>query len=322
MNIILGENFTISRNKGKSKIELPDDFTLIDIETTGLVPMGDEIIELSALKIRNNEIVDSFTSLVKPEMLEINGLDEYITKLTGITYEMLLKEKISKEVLPDFIKFIGDDLLLGYNVNFDINFIYDEYFAAFKKKFQNNFIDLMRIVKKHCKNLNNYKLKTVSKYYNVSYDNAHRGLADTKITFEIYKKIKDEILKKYGTAQNFYKNEWLTIRDYANTLQPTVEKFDISNPLYNMTCVFTGTLSKMQRKDAFQLVLNCGGKVSEHLNKDTNFLIIGDRDREKYKGKEKSNKMIKAENLILKGADLKVIPEAVFYELVKDSINE
>ena len=78
----------------------------------------------------------------------------------------------------------------------------------------------------------------------------------------------------------------------------------------------------MERKDAFQLVLNLGGHISENLNRNTNFLIVGEQDYKKLNGKQKSSKMIKAENWILKGADLKIISEQVFYELIKDNINE
>ena len=205
---ISNEKLVVTRDKGKSKILLPDDYTIIDIETTGLMPMCDEIIELSALKIRNNEIADSFTSLVRPEMLEENGLDEFITNLTGITYDMLVKQKTSKEILPDFVKFIGNDLLVGYNINFDINFIYDEYYTSSHLKFNNDFVDLMRIVKKHCKELKNHKLATVAEYYNINSDNAHRGLEDCKITYEVYKCVKNEILSKYSDVKSFYKQEW------------------------------------------------------------------------------------------------------------------
>ena len=316
------ETLSIKRNKGKSLIELPEDYTIIDIETTGLMPLCDEIIELSAIKVRNNKIVDTFSSLVKPEMLEVNGIDNFITKLTGITYDMLKNEKLSKEVLPNFINFIADDIIVGYNVNFDVNFIYDDYKSLFGKDFKNNFVDLMRIIKKHCKNLDNYKLSTVSKYYNVDSKKAHRGLLDCNMTFEIYNLIKNEIISKYGSAKDFYKNEWFSNKKYVNTLKPTVENFDATNPLYNMTCVFTGTLSKMQRKDAFQIVLNFGGKISETLNKDTNLLIVGEQDYKKLNGKQKSNKMLKAEKLIINGCDLKIIPETAFYEMIKECINE
>lgn len=326
MNIFTEKNNSIDKNKsgnrdkGKNRILLPDDFTLIDIETTGLMPLYDEIIELSALKIRNNEIVDTFTELVKPDDLNINS---FITELTGITKKMLEGADKIKKVLPKFIDFVGNDLVLGYNVNFDINFIYDNLKGCFNKDFKNDFVDVMRIVRKLCLNLQDYKLKTVAQYYKVNSDNAHRGLEDCKITFEVYKLIKNEILSKYGDSQTFYQSEWYNnYTFYAKNLKPTNENFDVSHPLYNMNCVFTGTLSKMDRKKAFQIVLDLGGHISENLNLKTNFLIVGEQDYTKLNGKEKSNKMIRAENYILKGADLKIIPEQVFYDLIQDCVNE
>ena len=140
----IGEPQQYRRNKGQSLIEFPCNYTIIDIETSGLSPMYDEIIELSALKVQDNEIVDEFSSLVKPDY----KIDSFITELTGITNDMLKNAPKINKILPEFINFISDDKILGYNINFDINFIYDDLKRYFGKDFKNNFIDLMRICKK------------------------------------------------------------------------------------------------------------------------------------------------------------------------------
>ena len=64
---------------------MPDNYTVIDIETTGLSPYNDEIIELSGLKVRNNQVVEEFSSLINPR----RDVNEFISSLTGITNTML-----------------------------------------------------------------------------------------------------------------------------------------------------------------------------------------------------------------------------------------
>lgn len=306
----IGEPQQYRRNKGQSLIEFPCNYTIIDIETSGLSPMYDEIIELSALKVQDNEIVDEFSSLVKPDY----KIDSFITELTGITNDMLKNAPKINKILPEFINFISDDKILGYNINFDINFIYDDLKRYFGKDFKNNFIDLMRICKK-AYSFENYKLKTVAQNLNISIDGHHRGLNDCRITFDIYNKVFNDVSLKYPNILDF-KKTWYQYQK-AYDIKANVGNIDETNFFYKKMCVFTGTLN-IARKDAMQLIVNMGGLVSDTLNKETNLLIVGTQDYKKTKENGKSNKMLKAEKYILKGQDLQIIPEDEFYKLIKE----
>ncbi len=92
-------------------------------------PFYDEIIEISALKIIDNTIIDQFTSLIKP----LNEIDEFITSLTGITNDMVKEAPSIDKVLPLFLNYIGSETVIGHNVNFDINFVYDNNMFSFNK---------------------------------------------------------------------------------------------------------------------------------------------------------------------------------------------
>lgn len=92
--------------------------------------------------------------------------------------------------------------------------------------------------------------------------------------------------------------------------------FDENHPLFGKVCVFTGTLEKMQRKEVMQLVADLGGIPGDNITKKTNYLVLGNNDYCKTIKDGKSTKQKKAEKLILDGADLQIIPEEVFYELV------
>lgn len=309
--IEIRNNKSIHRAKGKNLIELPCDYTVIDVETTGLDPSYDEIIEIGAIKVRNNEINSQFSSLVKPS----RPIDEFIENLTGITNEMLKNAPSIKEVLPQFIDFINDDILLGHNIHFDINFLYYNLDFYLDYKLSNNFIDLMRLTRKVYPNLENHKLVTIAEFLNINIENHHRSLADCLTTHKCYQ----VLARQFNYDSKLLKSLWRThiskSLDLRNITAET-NNFNTDHPLYNKYCVFTGKLEKLTRKEAAQLVVNLGGKCQNNITKQTNFLIVGNFDYcSNIKG-GKSSKLKKAEKLILQGQDLQILSENTFYDLV------
>ena len=175
-------------NKGKSLLTALSDFVSLDIETTGLSPMYDEIIELGAVKYREGKVVDTFSSLVKPE----NPIDDFITQMTGITNKMLENAPSLFVVLPTFIDFIGSDVIVGHNVNFDINFIYDACDTLGLPSFSNNFVDTMRLARRMYKGLPNHKLDTLIDHFGLERRTLHRGLGDCELTAACFKCMMDD----------------------------------------------------------------------------------------------------------------------------------
>ncbi len=131
-------------NKGHSLIAMLDTYTVIDIETTGLDSRFCEIIELSALRYSKGSLIDSFTTLVKPK----EPIDDFISGLTGITNEIVSNAPTISVAIKKFYDYVGSDILVGYSVNFDINFIYDVLHNTHELDFTNSFIDVMRFAKK------------------------------------------------------------------------------------------------------------------------------------------------------------------------------
>lgn len=304
----------VSREKkGLSLLDFPKEYILIDLETTGLSPIYNEIIEISALKIKDREIIDTFSELIKPEY----EIDDFIAKLTGITNEMVENSRNVKEVISDFMSFINkDDILVGYNVNFDINFLYDNILRTSNKFLENNFVDIMRIAKYALKDeVDSFRLKRLAKYYEIDTNGMHRGEKDCQVSKIIFEKVQGLILDRYQTHEFFLearkKAQYLNSKDIVSENK----EFDLSHQAYNKQFVFTGTLTRLIRKDAMQLVVDFGGKVNSGVNKETNFLVMGDLDYSKNVTGEKSSKIIKAETLKLKGQDIEIIPEEVFYDM-------
>jgi len=177
----------MDKEKIADLIEFPYSYTVIDIETTGLSAYHNEIIELSALRVRNHEIVSEFSSLIKPG----GKINYFISNLTGITNQMLENAPDITKILPEYINFISDDIVLGHNVNFDIEFINKNLKKYFNNGFSNNYIDTMMLSRKHC-NLKSNKLQSLAHHYKVDLTGHHRALNDCKITNKIYLKIKEE----------------------------------------------------------------------------------------------------------------------------------
>lgn len=316
LEIILGNprEKTIRSEKGKSLLLFPEDCVVLDIETTGLSPSWDEIIEISALRVRDGQIADTFSSLVKPE----NEIDEFITELTGITNEMLASAPSEADVLPLALDFIGADIIVGHNVNFDINFLYDHSLRLLKKPLTNDFVDTMRISRKVLPELEHHRLCDIAKALNVEPKGEHRALADCETTFGCLCRMKEKV-EQTESVEEFLKKFSVYYNHDFTKLKPENGDFDETHPLFGMRCVFTGALERMTRTEAAQIVVNLGGFCDNGITKKTNFLILGNNDYCSTIKNGKSNKQKKAEEYKLKGMDIEIIPESVFYDMIEEN---
>lgn len=178
-------NFPSRPFKGKSLLAFPDDYTVIDIETNGF-GADVEILELSAVRFRGGTLQDSFATLVKPS----RRVHPFITALTGITDKMARSGAELVPSLQRFCDFIGGDILLGYNVNFDINIIYDNMLARLGLPLRNDFVDVLRFARKALPQLPDHKQTTVAAHFGISIAEAHRAEADCLICDGCFKNLK------------------------------------------------------------------------------------------------------------------------------------
>jgi len=169
--------------KGNSLVEDIDDYTVLDIETTSLDSYRGEILEISAIKVRNKKEVDYFSELIKTN----NEIGYFTTRLTGITNEMV--EQDGKDliyVLQEFQKFLGNDIIIGHNVNFDIDFIYDSMENNLNEYLSNNYIDTLRLSRKVLPQLKHHKLDNLIDYFELEKRDEHRALNDCILTNQVY----------------------------------------------------------------------------------------------------------------------------------------
>lgn len=167
-------------------------FVVVDIETSGLDYEKHKIIEIGAVLTNNQgEVLDKFESLIKQEI----KLSNDIIKLTGITDEDLKNGRCEKQVLEDFLSFIKNYPLVGYNFNFDMKFLNYNLEKNSLKEISNTTYDLKTYVKREKMFLKNYKLETVLKEYGIIKKVDHRALADALVTVNLARQV-NEFLKK------------------------------------------------------------------------------------------------------------------------------
>lgn len=303
------------RSKGKSLDELVDDYVVVDIETTGIDCSCDEIIEIAAIKYENLEEIASFQSLVKP----FNPIDEEVQNLTGITPDMICNAPSISEVLPRFTEFVGKSVLVAHNAHFDVNFLYDALFKNFNLQFKNDFIDTLKLSKRCFKNLKSYSLEVLCDFLEIKNPNAHRALNDCQATNELYLRIHQKAQECPELVTAYQKKKKYKPAPDLRALTPNKELLNEESPIFGKEFVFTGTLDRMKRTDAAQLVVDNGGRCGNSVTKKTNFLVLGNNDFCKSIKDGKSSKQKKAEDLKAKGFDIEVIPEDTFYKMINKS---
>lgn len=165
----------LGNKRGKLLKDYIADYTVFDLETTGIRPDYDSIIEISAVKVAGGEVVDTFSSLVNPERPIPYGA----TKVNGISDEMVANEPALDMIFPDFVEFIGKDILVGHNIHsFDMKFIWRAAETIFGQTISNDYIDTLSMARRCLPQLAHHKLGDIAAYYQISTAGAHRALND------------------------------------------------------------------------------------------------------------------------------------------------
>ena len=172
--------------KTKTK-EFSDNYVVFDLETTGFSAKKSSIIEISAIKCKNNDIIDRFDVLVNPN----KHIPSKISKLTGITDELVADCDTIDIVIPKFLSFIENYTLVSYNGSFDFSFIETTLNILQLPHFKNKNIDIFYIAKKYIDGTPNFKLQTLKEYFNLDYG-SHRALDDCYTTNYIYQYCKNK----------------------------------------------------------------------------------------------------------------------------------
>ncbi len=181
---------TIFTEQEKGTEYMTESYVCIDLETTGLDPKRNKIIEIGIVRVLNNKIVEEWESFVNPNEL----LEERITELTGIRDGQLVQAPEIGEVLPKLLAVTESEVLLGHRVLFDYSFLKK---AAVDRRvsYERNGIDTLKIARKYLGSLESRSLEYLCRYYGIRHQ-AHRALGDAKATVELYRKLAEEFYDK------------------------------------------------------------------------------------------------------------------------------
>ena len=179
------------------KNPIVENYVLFDLETTGLSTDNDAVVEISALKVVRGRIDCEFSTLVNPGI----HIPYYASSINGITDDMVKDAPCMEQALKDFIAFVGDDILMGHNIRrFDLRFIQRDSERFFGKNLKNEFVDTLELARRYLPELSGHSLEALASHYDVSYDGAHRALADCHINKKVYDCLAKEIANPSDAA--------------------------------------------------------------------------------------------------------------------------
>ncbi|MCI8999409.1 MAG: PolC-type DNA polymerase III [Clostridia bacterium] len=173
------------------KQSIDTEYCVLDIETTGISFRTEKITELGAVKYRNGEIVEEFECFVNPE----KPIPEDVVAITHITDEMVKEAGTIEEVLPKFLEFIGDSVIVAHNADFDVGFIkYNAQLLGYK--LENTYIDTLRLAKDLFPDYKKYKLGIIAEKLGIKVEVAHRALDDVMTLVKVFQVMLDMLKQK------------------------------------------------------------------------------------------------------------------------------
>lgn len=164
-------------------------FTVFDTETTGLEPKTCRIVEIGGLRFNARGVIARFNVLINPG----SPMPAEVTKINGITDAMLKGQPDSGKVIPDFLRFAGDSVLIAHNAPFDISFVNSELIRIGMKPLANPVIDTRIFAKEMFPNLPKYSLQELALRFGIEARDAHRAEDDARVCMELFLKCLGEL---------------------------------------------------------------------------------------------------------------------------------
>lgn len=249
--------------------KLPDEFVVFDFETTGLKHHDPvDIVEISAIKViketfRQTGKVETYTAIVRPWR---GGLNPEAAAINQITQKLIDEEgQDISSAIREFVDFVGDRLLVAYNVSFDRWFLQRElHDQGISKRY--TFECALELAREALPNLQNHKLTTVASHMGVNTQGAHRAMQDCVMALQVYAWSKTII-----EAIKADENELLMHRN----------RFSFNEEVCGKSVVFTGTFEYISRKDFEELATLAGMIVRKSLSRKTDYVVVGKKPGKK-----------------------------------------
>ena len=188
--VIDGQTIELQVDHCESQVLNEVDFVVVDIEATGAKMPPNRIIELGAYRIRDGKIVDSFLTLVNPEI----SIPRFVISLTGITNEMVKQAPLFADVAPRWLEFVKDAVLIAHNAPFDTTFINHEISRVYPGNIMvNPNLCTVTLSRRAVPGLANYRLDTVADHFSIPILERHRAGSDALATAEVFLRILERL---------------------------------------------------------------------------------------------------------------------------------
>lgn len=181
----------------ENKLSLPLDkinFSVIDVETTGLSPKFNNIIEIGIVRVKNLKVADKFHTLINPG----RDIPSFITAFTGITNDDVYDAPFFDAVADKITEFVGEDVITAHNLSFDNSFLKHEFNAIGRSELKNPKICTLKIARRIFPLLNSKSLSAVSTFLKIKNNSSHRALGDAETTARVLIKMINLLKKNYG----------------------------------------------------------------------------------------------------------------------------
>ena len=183
----------LGTKEGRKLTKYVHDYVVYDLETTGISSDNDSIVEIGAVRVRDGQVVDEYKTFVNPEC----HIPAEVSNINGINDDMVKDAPIMADVLPDFMDFIGNDILVGHNIRyFDNRFINRYAKELYGKVMSNDFVDTLLLSRDLFPDMKSHKLGTMIDYYKVEWLTAHRALDDAKMNQQVYECLGKDLEEK------------------------------------------------------------------------------------------------------------------------------
>lgn len=180
----------LGNTKGRKLDKYITDYVIFDLETTGISCVNDRVVEISAIKVQKQRVVEEFSTLVNPEM----KIPSRASLVNHIYDDMVKNAPVFEDALADFNVFIGNMVLVGHNIHtFDIKFLQRDAFQYWGKVFVNDYIDTLSLARQYLPQLSKYKLTDLAGHYHILTAGAHRALADCRMNQKVFEKLGEEL---------------------------------------------------------------------------------------------------------------------------------
>ena len=210
----------MAAKRGTQKTKYTPDYVVFDLETTGISRVYDEVVEISAVKVRGGKVVDEFSTLVNPGRHIPSGASQ----VNGITDQMVAYAPRFVKVLQEFLDFTEGYPLVGHNIaSFDMKFICRDAEKYYGSVPVNDYVDALPLARKHLPNLSHHKLTDLASYYGLTTDGAHRALNDCRMNQQVYECMVKEM--REARTGNTEKPKHSTMK-----LRGVVERITYQNP--------------------------------------------------------------------------------------------